>query len=86
MTPFKLMASIKLLICSSAGMLRSGLNFGSHFPGLSGKSCKGAAMLTDPGVDHGLCTIVGMTIGGIVETGGVWIEVVGMNDVETDED
>ena len=85
MTPFKLIASIKLLICSSAWMLRSGLNFGSHFPGLSGKSCKGAAMLTAPGVAHGLA-IIGTTIGGVVETGGVWIEVVGIDDVEIDED
>ena len=84
MTPFKLIASIKLLICSSAWMLRSGLNFGSHFPGLSGKSCKGAAMFTAPGVAHGLA-IIGTTIGGVVEAGGVWIEVVGIDDVEIDD-
>ena len=66
-------------------MLRSGLNFGSHFPGLSGKSCKGVGILTTPGVAHGLAIIV-TTIGGVVETGGVWIEVVGIYYVEIDDD
>ena len=73
-------------MCSSTWMLSSRLNSGSHFPGLSGKSCKGAAMLTAPRVDHGLCAIIGRTIGGIVETGEIWIEVVGIDDFEIDED
>ena len=66
-------------------MLRSGLNFGSHFPGLSGKSCKGVGMLTAPGVAHGLA-IIRTTIGGVVEVGGVWMEFFGIDDVGIDDD
>ena len=67
-------------------MLRSGLKFGSHFPGLSGKSCKGAGMLTAPGLAHGLCAIIVTIVEGVIEIGGVGTEVVGIDDVEIDDD
>ena len=73
-------------MCSLAGMLMSGLNLGNHFSAWSGKSCKGAGILIAPGLVQGLCAIIVTTVEGVVETGGVWIEVVGIDDVGIEDD
>lgn len=41
---------MKFLICSSAGVPISGLNFGNHFSGESSNWCSGARILTTPGL------------------------------------
>ena len=57
---------MKLFICSSASRPLSGLNLGNHFSGQAGNWCKGLAILTAPGLVHGLgefCAIAGMWVG-----------------------
>ena len=71
-TPFKLTANMKLLICYSACALSSGLNLGNHFLGASGNACNGAGILTAPGLVHRSAIVTTVVDDITVELPEVW--------------
>ena len=66
-TPLRLTKSMKLLICSSASIPVSGLNFGNHFSGWAGIGLRGGGIKTAPGLFHGDCAIAEFLVSKSVE-------------------